>query len=452
MRLHLILWLLPNISFAFCGFYVAKADSSLYNKASQVVVVRDGNRTALSMFNDYKGELTDFALVVPVPEVLAREQINVGDKVLFERIDAYSAPRLVEYFDQDPCQPMRYGTKNFGASSGAGGAGPEARARQHGVKIEAKYTIGEYDILLLSAKESGGLETWLKENGYKVPKGASRALEPYIKQDMKFFVAKVNLKEQAKTGFTFLRPIQFAFETPKFMLPIRLGMVNGEGSQDLIIYMITKRGRVETTNYRTVRIPTGHDVPLYIKGKFADFYQALFEEVHGRENKKVVFQEYGWNMASCDPCVADPLSNDELRKLGVFWIDEEEKNVSIQGGQRLRTQMVRPNFGMPAQAYVTRLHVRYDREHFPEDLVFQETQDTDNFQGRYVMYHPWAKEMKCQLAEGYNKMLKERHTKQAENVARLTGWKIESVYKEMGDTPQQIEVNTSKKWYQKIFK
>ena len=32
---------------AFCGFYVAKADTSLFNRASQVVLVRDGDRTVL---------------------------------------------------------------------------------------------------------------------------------------------------------------------------------------------------------------------------------------------------------------------------------------------------------------------------------------------------------------------------------------------------------------------
>ena len=45
---------------------------------------------------------------------------------------------------------------------------------------------------------------------------------------MRFFVAKVNLAEQAKLGFTYLRPLQVAYESPKFMLPIRLGMVNAE--------------------------------------------------------------------------------------------------------------------------------------------------------------------------------------------------------------------------------
>src|SRR5439155_6731012 len=108
--------------------------------------------------------------------------------------------------------------------------------------------IGEYDILILSAQESGGLETWLRRSGYRIPSGASAVLASYIRQGMKFFVARVNLKEQAKLGYTFLRPIQVAYESPKFMLPIRLGMVNAAGPEELVVYALTRRGRAEATN------------------------------------------------------------------------------------------------------------------------------------------------------------------------------------------------------------
>ena len=124
-----------------------------------------------------------------------------------------------------------------------------------GVTIEARYTVGEDDIVILSAKQSGGLALWLAENGYRVPAGAARVLGSYIRQGMKFFVAKVNLKEQAKTGVAYLRPLQFAFESEKFMLPVRLGMLNAKGPQDLVVYVLTPKGRVETTNYRTVKLP-----------------------------------------------------------------------------------------------------------------------------------------------------------------------------------------------------
>src|SRR5262249_24935941 len=205
----------------FCGFYVAKADTKIFNEASQVVLVRDGDRTVMTMVNDYKCDVKDFAVVIPVPTFLQREQIHVGDKAIVDHVDAYSAPRLVEYFDSNPCQRYRFEEMRQSAASPSAGAkmARDEQAKSLGVTIEAKYTVGEYDILILSAEQSNGLETWLRTNGYRIPVGASAVLGSYIRQNMRFFVAKVNITEQTKLGFNYLRPLQVAYESPKFMLP-----------------------------------------------------------------------------------------------------------------------------------------------------------------------------------------------------------------------------------------
>src|SRR6516165_6808027 len=142
---------------AFCGFYVGKADASLFNDASQVVLVRDGDRTVVTMSNDYKGELTDFALVVPVPSVITKDQIHIGDRKYIERLDAYSAPRLVEYHDPDPCSiALRESrARGMGLLAPVPAASALRKAESAlGVTVEAQYTVGEYDIVILSAKES----------------------------------------------------------------------------------------------------------------------------------------------------------------------------------------------------------------------------------------------------------------------------------------------------------
>ncbi|HEY8132055.1 MAG TPA: DUF2330 domain-containing protein, partial [Thermoanaerobaculia bacterium] len=302
----------------------------------------------------------------------------------------------------------------------------ESRARSLGVTIEARYTVGEYDILILSAAQSNGLEIWLRENGYTIPAGASAVLGSYIKQNMKFFVAKVNLGEQAKLGYSYLRPIQVAYESPKFMLPIRLGTVNANGPQELFVYALTRKGRVETTNYRTVKLPSDVDVPMYVREEFAPFYKALFNEQVNKEDMTTVFTEYAWDMNWCDPCAADPLSRDELKKLGVFWV-----NVDNSGA---------------ADVFLTRLHVRYDRQHFPEDLVFQETGDRTNFQARYVLHHPWNGGSDCEAARSYRRTLRERMEKEARNLASLTGWNISDVRKKMNLA--SYEEPREKKWWE----
>ncbi|MGR9051104.1 MAG: DUF2330 domain-containing protein [Gammaproteobacteria bacterium] len=418
-----VLVLLPaGITWAFCGFYVAKADTGLFNKASQVVIVRDGDRTVLTMSNDFQGEPKEFAVVIPVPTFIEREQIHVTERKNIEHLDHYSAPRLVEYFDQDPCRPV-YPQAMAMVNGSARGMGISAaeRAKALGVKIEASYSVGEYDILILSAEQSGGLVTWLKENGYKMPEGAEPVVDSYIKQNMRFFVAKVNLSEQARLGYSYLRPIQVAYESPKFMLPIRLGTVNAKGPQELFVYALTRQGRVETTNYRTVKLPSDMDVPMLVKEDFGPFYQALFEHQTDKQNKQAVFLEYAWDMSWCDPCAADPLSPNELRELGVFWLNADKPN-TLPGSGSATVPMPGPRPGA-VNVFLTRLHVRYDREHFPEDLQFQETGDRANFQGRYVLRHPFKGEASCDAGKKYfNEELPKRRESELDNLVELTGW------------------------------
>ena len=429
--------ILSENCFSFCGFYVAKADAKLFNKASQVVLVRSEDRTVLTMVNDFKGNPKEFAMVIPVPTFLEREQIHIGNQAIVEHLDAYSAPRLVEYFDPNPCQPI-YRTMAMSNAKNAVLEDASGRDAALGVKVEAQYTIGEYDILILSAKESDGLETWLKENNYRIPEGASAVLGSYIKQKMRFFVAKVNLEEQSKLGFTNLRPLQVAYESPKFMLPIRLGTVNADGPQDLILYTLTKNGRVETTNYRTVKLPSGMDIPVFVKNEFSNFYRDMFSKQVEKEDMRVVFLEYAWDMSWCDPCAADPLSQNELRELGVFWLD----NQPFPKGRRIAPRPSAQN------VFVTRLHVRYDAKHFPEDLVFQETGDRQNFQGRYVLRHSWTGEADCSQADEYRRQLQERHEREAQQLATLTGWDINEI---RGKMNLQGEPIPSTPWWKNLW-
>ncbi|MBW3563982.1 MAG: DUF2330 domain-containing protein [Acidobacteria bacterium] len=395
-------------AFAFCGFYVGKAGSNLYNNASKAVLVRDGDRTVITMANDYEGDLDEFAIVIPVPTVIQRSQINLADPALLERLDTFTAPRLVEYHDENPCQiALRRQQSPFPATAKMADAS-SVREEALGVTVEASYSIGEYEIVVLSAKQSDGLQTWLRENGYRIPEGATATLQSYIRQNTKFFVARVNIEEQRRLGFTYLRPIQIAFETPKFMLPIRLGTVNARGPQDLIIHTLTRKGRVETTNYRTVRIPTDAEVPMFVRDEFGEFYSAMFDRQVREERMRAVFLEYAWNAAWCDPCPTNPLTRDELRALGVFWLD-----------------------GGGPDVFVTRLHVRYDARSFPEDLVFQETNDQSTFQARYIVRHPWEGREWCSATDRYRRELAERERLQARTAAQLTGWPVEAIFRRM---------------------
>ncbi|NPU11930.1 DUF2330 domain-containing protein [Bradyrhizobium sp. 83002] len=412
---------------AFCGFYVAQADAKLFNQSSKVVLARDGQQTAITMASDFEGDVKEFAVVVPVPTFIERKQIGVVEPKTIDHLDKYTAPRLVEYHDADPCAPVVVAARAMPAAPMMAGAVQEMARRDYGVTIEASYDVAEYDVLILSAQESDGLTRWLTDNDYRIPQGAEAVLGSYIKQGMRFFVAKVNVERMNSLGTGQLRPLQVRYQSAKFMVPLRLGTVNAKGPQDLIILALTRSGRIEAANYRTVKIPSDIDVPLYVKNEFGPFYKALFERAVARENMQAVFVEYAWDLAWCDPCAADPMSNKELVELGARWIGGDG-DVAFRANRR----------GGGSDAYVTRLHVRYDAKSFPEDIVFVETKDRANFQGRYVQHHPWRGEATCEAAKAYRNGLTARFAKEVDNVASLTGWSRGDIVERMARSGETL--------------
>ncbi|MBL9046136.1 MAG: DUF2330 domain-containing protein, partial [Tabrizicola sp.] len=327
---------------AFCGFYVARADGELYNKGSMVVYTRSGNASVITMSSDYKGSPAEFAMIVPTPKVLNRDQVTTVPADTVAHLDRYTAPRLVEYFDADPCEPV----VEYEMVVEAAADEPTKReryqgARALGVTIEREFAVGSYDIQMLSAKQSDGLAEFLRGEGYQLPEGAEAALKGYIDMGMKFFVAKVNLQRHAENATQELEPLQLHFRSKDFMLPIQLGKLNGDGPQDLIVLALAKEGRVDLTNYMTKEIPSDINVPVFVAQVFPQFYRAMFDRM---APKNGAFLEYAWDMAWCDPCADDPLSHAELKALGVTWVSKAE--------------------AATPDLFVTRLHIRYSKDTF----------------------------------------------------------------------------------------
>jgi hypothetical protein len=425
----------PGAAHAFCGFYVSGADAKLFNNATQVVMMRKGTRTVLSMQNNYQGPPKDFAMVVPVPVVLQKENVKTLPRDIFSRVDQLSAPRLVEYWEQDPCMQPKYDELDRSVRSAAPmKAAPSGGARQDlGVTVEAKFTVGEYQIVILSAKDSTGLDTWLRQEKYKIPEGAEPYLKPYVEGGSKFFVARVDTdKVKFENGQAMLSPLRFHYDSEQFNLPIRLGMMNSAGTQDLIVNLLGD-GRYEVANYKNVTIPTNLDVKEEARQRFGEFYAALFDRTL-EKNPGAVVTEYAWDARSCDPCPTPPLTPGDLATLGADVLDTPMAAPKKAGAARprpggkrdavddlLADKSVapvprRPPMAMPGFV-LTRLHARYSKDGINEDLVFKAAPSiaggrewrgpggsleegsvaapTNNFQARYAIRHEWTGAIAC---------------------------------------------------------
>jgi hypothetical protein len=395
---------------AFCGFYVSGADGKLFNDATEVVLLRDGTRTVLSMQNHYAGPPEDFAMVVPVPVVLQKDQVKTLPPDVFDRIDKLSSPRLVEYWEQDPC-PVGgdFGGMRKSASIAAGPPPEMTIQLLAGVRVEAQFAVGEYEIVILGADDSLALDAWLRSNKYKIPEGAEKYLRPYVAAGSKFFVAKVDtqkVKRDAQQRIV-LSPLRFHYDANTFSLPVRLGLLNSGGTQDLVVMILAKDMRYEVANYPNVTIPTNIDVAETARASFGSFYASLFDATVAKHPGAAV-TEYAWNTGSCDPCPGPTLGPGDLATLGTDALVER-----IEKDQKPNVWRP-PSFG---SYVVTRLHVRYGKDALGEDLVFkeappieggredfgrqQQSQDAkpstfgNQFQARYVIRHPWTGRVEC---------------------------------------------------------
>jgi MYXO-CTERM domain-containing protein len=340
-----------------------------------------------------------------VPVVLRQGDVKTLPRDVFERVEQMGAPRLVEYWEQDPCNATpRDELVSLRPAHRPPVADPAPPPASLGVTIEARFTVGEYQVLILSAKDSTGLETWLVQQKYRIPEGAEPLLRPYVEAGSKFFVAKVDPQKVAfdTDGRAALSPLRFHYDSEEFALPIRLGLASSSGTQDLIVNILAPQQRYEVANYRNVTIPTNIDVTESVKDKFAAFYTALFDRTV-EKNPGAIVTEYAWQASSCDPCPGPTLGQGEFLTLGADVLEGPRDKPAAYSGYDL---------------VLTRLHARYGKT-ISDDLRFREAApivggrevmqngeggleegarpaSQNNFQGRYAIRHPWTGPIRCE--------------------------------------------------------
>ena len=204
-------------------------------------------------------------------------------------------------------------------------------------------------------------------------------------------------------GHAALSPLRFSYDSEEFALPIRLGMANSAGKQDLIVNIISADKRYEVANYKNVVIPTNFDVKPSVKERFTEFYAALFDKT-AEANPGAIVTEYAWQSHPapvydqsyhCDPCPPVIPNDQDMISLGADLIGGPIQ----QGGYVL-----------------TRLHARYGKNDMKDDLRFREAPpitggrevwskqglqygaspaSENNFQGRYAIRYWWTGPIKC---------------------------------------------------------
>ncbi len=344
------------------------------------------------------------ALLLPIPGEIETREIEAGDLAVLERLDAITAPRLTEISETDPCaRPPR--------TVPLPPLGKETPLVHQTTNIS-----GGYDVRILAPARSEDIEKLLSDSHYYLSPAVRTILASYLKQKMQFILVRIAEKPTGTRPPTRIQPLKISYKTQNFMLPIRLG--DTQDLNDILLFTLTRHGRVEPANYITTKLKIDVELPLFVRHDFPGFYQAMFDRANRGDAPHSVLLEYAGGGEDCPSCPVPSLNASDLRGLGAIWGTPDGRST--------------PN------VYITRLHARFDPAYFPEDLILNETRDREGFVARYRVPSPPSAHAKCPAGEDYQENLANRARRQAQDLQRLTGWPADDIMTRMGHRGQLL--------------
>jgi hypothetical protein len=356
----------PAAAWAFCGTYVGGAGAEIYSQVSEVVYVHIDGRTTLTLHSDATGDTDDFSMLIPVPQVIPEKDLHTVDAALIDKLDQYSAPRRVRYECEDfrPAEEADTDSDTDADSDSDYDTGLD-------VNVEAEYIIGEYSVSILSSGDAGDLTAWLNSHGYVMPEDRDDILQGYIDDESYFLAARLN-DDDVLPADGRLSPLQLSYDSAAMSLPIRIGTLSAQGTQDLIVYGMLpySSGTMGISNYTERQIeescmwlpPEGDALN---DEQFAAFYLNQLDEAYA-EHGALWVKEYAWSGGNCDPCEGTPPDASDLYTFGFpEEVLEETYDLNLS---------------------FTRLHMRYAPDEATQDVMLYASGYTDNTQQRYIDY------------------------------------------------------------------
>jgi MYXO-CTERM domain-containing protein len=191
----------------------------------------------------FQGSAEEFAWVVPTPDI---PELFLSSDQIFSVLEAATAPRFVlEYEEVDECEDDRWWGYDDAFSASSSPA-PEAGG---GVNVVAEEEVGPYETVILQARTSDDLLTWLQDNDFDLPDDLSPALDPYV-AEQSYFVA-MRLANDKSAGD--IQPLGMRYPSEAISIPIQLTSIAATPDMRVETYVLGDY-RAVPESYLHVRI------------------------------------------------------------------------------------------------------------------------------------------------------------------------------------------------------
>jgi hypothetical protein len=198
-----------------------------------VIIEGEDGHEILLLQTTYRGPAADFAWIIPVPGRPGPTDVfMVGEKVIPYILEE-TAPHVSSYLGVE--RPLSLGVfaGRAGEKGGGGGSGV--------VSVHARMEVGDYDAVVLSATEAGGLVEWLADNGYRLPDGGEWIIHRYVDKQWYFVALKVLPKVVAERPvMSDVRPVGIRFPTDRLVYPLYISRLSSPEKTALLLVALAE--------------------------------------------------------------------------------------------------------------------------------------------------------------------------------------------------------------------
>ncbi len=269
------------------GVFASKTPGRHHSGAAEVVVMRDGATTILTVKRDVTGPREPFVWILPVPETVELDTALALRPLAIDALAEADAPRLEAYWEEDPCEGFGRGRIGYGV-----GTAPRTK------------DLGEYRLELVAPNE---VSARLSSRGVVLSERAAAALTR-LPKGLALLLAEIDPQRVVLDhGVLKLSPLRVQFTAPTLQLALRSAAAD-EG-QELIVHVMTREGRVAPVGLPSLEAPTNVDVRPAAAARFSSLYAGLLARMWRASPGAVITEFAGSPIDACPLCSPRGLSS-----------------------------------------------------------------------------------------------------------------------------------------------
>lgn len=214
---------------------VTEGDYAVNQSSEQIIFEVEPGWVTAHVLIRYAGDPSQFAWIVPVPEV---PELAISPLSAFGLLDRYTAPDVsvttenicpisewtCAYNDQVSCGGWEQGADDNAGAGGASAADAGAGGGEPPVTVIDEQVVGDYQTVTFRATEAAAATQWLRDNGFIVNETTSIYMESYVQANMVFVAAKLI----PGAGVKAIKPLRMRYRADFPMVPLILTAVAAE--------------------------------------------------------------------------------------------------------------------------------------------------------------------------------------------------------------------------------